>query len=78
MSANIRIVPLGGLGEVGKNMMSVEYGRNVLIVDAGGKQTAQPEGIALLIGERSSLVPDRIVQQLHAAVQGLNCDGILV
>ena len=35
MSANVRIVPLGGLGEVGKNMMSVEYGRNVLIVDAG-------------------------------------------
>jgi ribonuclease J len=35
MSANVRIVPLGGLGEVGKNMLSVEYGRNVLIVDAG-------------------------------------------
>lgn len=35
MSANLRIVPLGGLGEVGKNMMSIEYGRNVMIVDAG-------------------------------------------
>jgi ribonuclease J len=35
MSANLKIVPLGGLGEVGKNMMSVEYGRNVLVVDAG-------------------------------------------
>jgi ribonuclease J len=33
--ANLQIVPLGGLGEVGKNMMSIEYGRNVLVVDAG-------------------------------------------
>ena len=31
----LRIVPLGGLGEVGKNMMCIEYGRNILIVDAG-------------------------------------------
>jgi ribonuclease J len=35
MAASLNIVPLGGLGEVGKNMMSVEYGRNILIVDAG-------------------------------------------
>jgi len=35
MAANLRIVPLGGLGEVGKNMMSMEYGRNVLVVDVG-------------------------------------------
>ncbi len=33
--AELRIVPLGGLGEVGKNMMAIEYGRNILIVDAG-------------------------------------------
>ncbi len=33
--AELRIVPLGGLGEVGKNMMSIEYGRNILVVDAG-------------------------------------------
>jgi ribonuclease J len=35
MAEKLRIVPLGGLGEVGKNMLSVEYGRNVLVVDAG-------------------------------------------
>lgn len=34
-TTKLRIVPLGGLGEVGKNMMSIEYGRNILIVDAG-------------------------------------------
>ncbi len=31
----LRIVPLGGLGEVGKNMMVLEYGRNILIIDTG-------------------------------------------
>jgi ribonuclease J len=31
----LRIVPIGGLGEVGKNMTLYEYGRNILIVDAG-------------------------------------------
>ncbi len=31
----LRIIPLGGLGEVGKNMMAYEYGNNILVVDAG-------------------------------------------
>jgi ribonuclease J len=34
-SQKLRIIPLGGLGEVGKNMMIFEYGRNILVVDAG-------------------------------------------
>ncbi len=35
MDDHLRIVPLGGLGEVGKNMMSIEYGGHILIVDVG-------------------------------------------
>lgn len=35
MSDVLRIIPLGGLGEVGKNMTLFEYGRNILVVDAG-------------------------------------------
>ena len=31
----LRITPLGGLGEVGKNMMLYEYGDNILVVDTG-------------------------------------------
>ena len=32
---NLRIIPLGGLGEVGRNMMLLEYGREILIIDMG-------------------------------------------
>ncbi|MEW6716608.1 MAG: ribonuclease J [Chloroflexota bacterium] len=31
----LRIIPLGGLGEIGKNMMAYEYGKNILLVDTG-------------------------------------------
>jgi len=32
---NVRLIPLGGLGEVGKNMMVVEYRDDIIVVDAG-------------------------------------------
>ena len=32
---SLRIVPLGGLGEVGRNMMVLEYGDAILIIDMG-------------------------------------------
>jgi len=35
MSDTLRIIPLGGLGEVGKNMTVYETGGEVLVVDAG-------------------------------------------
>lgn len=31
----LKIIPLGGLGEVGKNMMVYEYGNDILLVDTG-------------------------------------------
>src|SRR3989338_4099529 len=33
--ANLRIIPLGGLGEVGRNMTIVEYQGKILIIDMG-------------------------------------------
>jgi ribonuclease J len=35
MTKNLKIIPLGGLGEIGKNMTLLEYGRNQIIVDCG-------------------------------------------
>ncbi len=34
-SDNLRIIPLGGLGEVGRNMMLFEYKKEILIIDMG-------------------------------------------
>ena len=34
---DLRIIPLGGLGEVGRNMMLLEYQKSILIIDAGLK-----------------------------------------
>ncbi|MBW4438572.1 MAG: ribonuclease J [Pleurocapsa minor GSE-CHR-MK-17-07R] len=35
MKKQLRIIPLGGLGEIGKNMTVLEYGRNMIVVDCG-------------------------------------------
>ncbi|MBD3330479.1 RNase J family beta-CASP ribonuclease [Candidatus Peregrinibacteria bacterium] len=34
-NAKLKIIPLGGLNEVGKNMMVFEYGNDIIIVDMG-------------------------------------------
>jgi len=35
MADNLRVVPLGGLGEIGKNMMALEFADDLILVDAG-------------------------------------------
>ena len=31
----LKIIPLGGLGEIGKNMTVIEYGTNIIVIDCG-------------------------------------------
>jgi ribonuclease J len=35
MAKKLRIIPLGGIGEIGKNMTVLEYGRNMIVIDCG-------------------------------------------
>ena len=35
MSDTVRIIPLGGLGEIGKNMTAVEHKGRIVVVDCG-------------------------------------------
>ncbi len=34
-AGNIRIIPLGGVEEIGRNMTAIEYGDDILIIDCG-------------------------------------------
>ena len=31
----LKIIPLGGLNEIGKNMMAIEYSGDIIVIDAG-------------------------------------------
>lgn len=55
MSA-LRVLPLGGLGEIGKNMMVVEYDDRIVVVDVGLRfPTPEMVGIDLVLPDFSYL-----------------------
>ena len=35
MASKLKIIPLGGLGEIGKNLTVYEYGKDMFLVDCG-------------------------------------------
>ena len=67
MTNVLRILPLGGLGEIGKNMTVIEYGDDILIVDAG---VMFPEndmlGIDLIIPDYNYLMENDRLSKVRA------------
>ena len=50
MSKTLRVMPLGGLGEIGKNMTVVEYDGKIVVVDTGLRFPAPDQlGIDLVL-----------------------------
>lgn len=56
-SGTLRVIPLGGLGEIGKNMMALECGEDIVVVDCGVQfPTEEQLGVDLIIPDVSYLV----------------------
>jgi ribonuclease J len=55
-NGTLRVLPLGGLGEIGKNMMVLEYEGRIVIIDVGLRfPTAEMVGIDLVLPDFSYL-----------------------
>src|SRR5271170_3913720 len=56
----LKIIPLGGLGEIGKNIMALCFGEDIMLVDAGlGFPSDDMLGVDLVLPDMSFLVENQ-------------------
>ena len=60
MAEKLKIIPLGGLNEIGKNLTVYEYGNDIIVVDVGmGFPDDEMYGIDVVIPDFSYLIQNR-------------------
>ena len=60
MAQKLKIIPLGGLNEIGKNLTAYEYGRDIIVVDCGmGFPDDDMYGVDVVIPDVSYLVKNK-------------------
>ena len=66
MAEKLKIITLGGLGEIGKNMTVIEYANDILVIDCG---IAFPDeemlGVDLVIPDITYLEKNREKERLE-------------
>ena len=60
MAEKLKIISLGGLNEIGKNITVLEYGKDIIIVDCGlGFPEDDMYGVDLVIADMTYLVKNK-------------------
>jgi ribonuclease J len=60
VKSKLKLIPIGGLSEIGKNMIALEYERDIIVIDAGLMFPGEDMlGIDLVIPDISYLVENR-------------------
>ena len=66
----LHVIPLGGLGEIGKNMMALEYEQDIIVIDCGVMfHEEDMPGVDLVIPDISYLTKTS-ERDLHVTMTG--------
>ena len=58
--AKLKVIPLGGVSEIGENMMALEYGNDIIVIDCGvGFPDEDMPGIDLVIPDVTYLIENK-------------------
>lgn len=60
MNASVKVIPLGGLGNIGKNITAIEYKDEIIVIDCGmGFPDEQMYGVDLIIPDITYLLENK-------------------